>query len=299
MDKKCTKDTNSNLKYEHPSLFKFLFNLPVLILMSLFPYVISRIIINKSSKKAAFVHKNITTHAALDTLYDCGKLRIKKNNFFKNLAENIWFNLYNPGAVRNRLKLVSFFLEESIEEIIKNKKSVEIVSLASGSARAVINTVLKFQDKDKNIRFNIKLLDRNINALEISKKIVKKNNFNNNVNFEFINDKIRNFSDYYKNNKPDIVEMVGFLDYLDEEKSIKLISKIYKNLNKNGFFIVANIKNNHEKIFLDRALKWKMIYKNPKDLIIIFKKSGFKTEKINLLYEPFKIHGVAKIKKDF
>lgn len=291
-----SKSLYPDLKYERPSLSRYILNLPILITMSLSPHSISSIIIKKSNKKAAHVQKNITTHTALDTIYDTGKFNFKKFNFISEIIEYLWFNLYNSKAVRNRLKLVSMFLEESIEELIKTKKTIEIVGLASGSARAVIKTVLRFQEK--NIIFNVKLLDKSNEALEISKKIIKESNFKDNVNFQFINDRIRNFTDYYKNYSPDIVEMVGFLDYLDEEKSIKLISKIRKNLNENGFLITANIRNNHEKIFLDKALKWKMNYKDPNDFYKILYKSGFSKKNINIIYEPFKIHGVVKIKKE-
>jgi SAM-dependent methyltransferase len=288
------KDTKPNLKYENPSLFRYILNLPILLTMSLFPQSISGIIIKKSNKKAAHVYKNVTTHAALDTLYDTGKINIRKINIINELIEHLWFNLYNSKAVRNRLKLVKHLLRETITELMKTKKNIEITSLASGSARAVIEVVSEFQNK--NINFIVKLLDRNSDALKISKKIVNKNNFEN-TKFEFINDRIRNFTGYYQESKPDIIEMVGFLDYLDENKSIKLISKINKTLNQNGVLIIANINDNHEKKFLEKALKWKMNYKSPKLFYKLLLKSGFKEKNIELIYEPFEIHGVAKMKK--
>jgi len=288
-------DNDAVLQYEKNGFFRSLFNVCLSHCLQLISVSVGDFLIKKSSKKAVIVQKNVTTHIALDVLYTTG-VKFKNFYFFDEIAEHIWFNLSNPRAVRNRLKLVKKLLKQSINLKLKEeKKIINIVSLASGSARAIIETVKKFDNKT-GVTFNVKLLDRNSKALEISKKIVQKNNISNS-SFEFIVDKIRNFPNYCKGIDVDIIEMVGFLDYLDEEKGILVLNKIYDNLTIGGVFITANIRDNNERKFVEKVLRWKMVYRNPNDLSSILLKSGFNAENIVILYEPLLIHGVAIAKK--
>ena len=82
-------------------------------------------------------------------------------------------------------------------------------------------------------------------------------------------------------------------DYLDEEKGLKILTKIYKNLLPGGILITANIRLNNEKKFAEKVLKWEVIYREPKDLIDLLVKAGFNQNKITLYYEPLLVHGVV------
>jgi hypothetical protein len=91
--------------------------------------------------------------------------------------------------------------------------------------------------------------------------------------------------------------MVGVLDYLNREKAIEILREIHKNLSKNGFLITANIRKNREAIFVTKAVKWPMIYKEPKDLIDMLFNAGFKKDKTKIILEPLKTHMVAICQK--
>ncbi len=286
-------DHDSLLQYERISYFRSVFNFCLVGLLGLFPAFFSKFIIKKSGKKATKVYDNVTTHVALDTLYDTGIKFRKKSNIIKEIVENVWFNLNNPRALRNRLKLVKKLLEQSINlKINEGKKNVKILSLASGSARAVIENVKEFN----NVSFAVKLVDKNKNALEVSQEIIQRNGLSIN-DFTLINDNVRNFPNYYIDDNPDIVEMVGLLDYLDEKKCVMILSKIFNNLSPSGILVTANIRDNNEKNFLEKALKWMMVYREPDDLSRILIKAGFRPENITIIYEPLLIHGVTIAKK--
>jgi hypothetical protein len=94
---------------------------------------------------------------------------------------------------------------------------------------------------------------------------------------------------------PDILEMVGFMDYLDENKSINLLDRIFELLTKKGIFIGCNIKDNRESKFLTKVLGWPMIYKDEEYLKKIINKSSFNNSKI--IYEPLMVHGLIVCKK--
>lgn len=62
-------------------------------------------------------------------------------------------------------------------------------------------------------------------------------------------------------------------------------------------FMACNIHPNCEKIFLDWVLLWPMIYRTAKELTDVVVEGGFAPENVRLIYEPFKIHGIAVCKK--
>ena len=91
--------------------------------------------------------------------------------------------------------------------------------------------------------------------------------------------------------------MIGFLDYRPRVKAIALISRIREYLPDGGFFLTCNIHHNREKIFLDWVLLWPMIYRTDAEFADLCVEGGFAPDNVRLIYEPFKIHGIAVCKK--
>jgi SAM-dependent methyltransferase len=218
----------------------------------------------------------------------------------KGAMEYLWFKLGNPRAVRNRLKLVKKLLKETIQKRISFNagKKTSIISLGCGSARAVTETFLALYNEDKTSldNFDIKLLDKSRAAIDLSKQIIRSCQLDE-THFTFIEDKIRNFDQYLDNNGSDIIEMVGVLDYLSDEKAIEIFRKIYNNLLPGGYFITANINNNIEMAFITKTINWSMVYRKPAKLARILYEAGFDETKTRIIYEPMKIHGVAVCQK--
>jgi len=90
---------------------------------------------------------------------------------------------------------------------------------------------------------------------------------------------------------------VGFLDYRTHDKAVALVGRIRKHLPEGGTFVTCNIRRNREKIFLDWVLLWPMIYRSERDFAEVLIQGGFSTEKIDLTYEPHRIHGIAVCRK--
>lgn len=284
---------NEMFQYEYLSAGRKIFNKILTSTFLLLPHKISHHSIKKSNKSAKIVQENATTHSALDALYNSGVKYKKTEGHHKAIAEHILFNLNNAKAVRNRLKLVKKLLYSTINKRLKqNQKKINITSLASGSARAIIETIPLFPDT----HFHINLLDRSQAALDISESILKKKHFPN-VTYRLIKDNVRNFPTHTKGHKQDIIEMVGLMDYLDEEKGIKILKKIFNELSPDGFLITANIRDNNEKEFAEKIIKWKMIYREPEDLVALIKKSELNPNHTKIIYEPLCIHGVICAQK--
>jgi len=252
-------------------------------------------LVNKTTDKGREVKDKATTYYALDMMYTTYHFSSEKG-VFKGVAEYLWFKLGNPRAVRNRLKLVKRFLKEIISSI-SHKEEALIFSLGCGSARAVIESLHEIKKFGTDLKFlDVKLLDKDPQALDLSKTIISNHDLKE-CRFSFILDKIRNFPLYLESHQPDIIEMVGVLDYLPDDKAIEIFQKIYQELIPGGFFITANIRDNREADFVTKTINWRMIYREPADLMKILLVAGFDKDKIRIVYEPLKTHGIAICQK--
>jgi len=244
-----------------------------------------------SSKKAIAVYKHATTHKALEIIYSFDN----KLNFEKGILDGFftyfWQKTNNAKALRNRLKLVKKELKKAIHSF--NKRDLRILNLACGSNRAVIEVVGEHKD---NFDFEVFAVDKSISAIEDAQKLA--------FSFDIAHllkthqSTISEFLDKSKNIKFDIVEVVGFLDYVEDNKAILLFNQIYSVLTDNGIFITGNIKDNSERKFVTEVVGWpKLIFRNETDLINLLMNSKFKSSKIKIIYEPQNIHGVIICRK--
>ncbi|MDD5639344.1 MAG: class I SAM-dependent methyltransferase [Candidatus Pacebacteria bacterium] len=239
--------------------------------------------IGKSSRK---VKEYAASWKALDIVYNHPFPYTKD---IGNLVDEYYWNGLNCQALRNRRKLTKEELRNIILSI--KKQEIKIISLACGSAEVLIEIMAEL--KHKGIKIKALLVDIDEDALKRAKELAKQYDLLENIETE--KNSIYSIIEITNKFKPDIIEMIGFIDYLKQEDAIKLTEKIKKSLNPDGYFITCNINNNPEQYFLTWVINWPMIYRKPKDLMEIAIKAGFTSQRI--IYEPLKIHGILIAKK--
>jgi len=281
----------SSLDYETNNIAKKTFNV---IFIPILNYLPERFVvfIKKSNKGAKKVVENATTHMALEVLYNKG-LADKSEGPIGRLFLTLWFNINNAKAVRNRLKLVKREFKKALFAKSETKDYIHILSIASGSARAIIEVLSDPDVIDKIDRdlISVTFVDKNPRAIEYSKELSRNVP---NYNFNWVNDSAGNFFKKYGfKEKFDIIEIVGLLDYFDDEKVVQIFHSIYKNLRKGGVVIAANINHNSERKFVTKTIGWRMIYRSIKDLASLLNKAGFLFDNMDAYYEPLKIHSVV------
>jgi hypothetical protein len=221
---------------------------------------------------------------------------IYNHNFPKNLKtiggildEFYWHGL-NCQALRNRYKLVKHQLRDAISKF-DNQKEIRIASLACGSAQVVIEIIAEY--KVKNVIIKAVLMDINQEALDAAKEWAKKYGVLDQIETSRVN--ISDQDEVLDEFKPQIVEMLGFLDYVDQNEAIRFVREIYESLSEKGILITCNINPNPEQYFIKWVINWPMIYRHPEELIDVAAKAGFSDYKI--VYEPLKIHGLLIARK--
>lgn len=281
-------DQDESLNYDSANLFqRSLHNFLLLSLRVLSINFVTKIF-TKSSHDANYVRDNATSHKALEVTYNFEPQIVFRNGFLDGFFTYIWHHLYYAKATRNRLKLVKKLLKGYINEIIKTKNEINIMSLGSGSARAVLEVIEELNNK--GITFNFLGVDKNEEALKYCEDLARSMNIK--ANLILVNDKVTNIHNIIQNNNfiPDIIEMVGLLDYFTVDKSTELVSKIYSSIKSGTFFVTCNIKMNYEEHFFTKVVNWPMLYKTEKDMVNILTNGGFKKESLVVILEPLRVH---------
>ena len=235
---------------------------------------------------------NAASWKSLDIFYNYHeKIKPQLNGGFEGWVTRYWIGkIENRQAVTNRLKIVINLLVKAFGKFI-NEPEIRIVSMASGSAQAVIEAMLKCP----HLNIRAILIDVDKTALKAAKAMAEENGLGE--RFSFIRGTTKSLEKVCQEFRPHIIEMVGFLDYRPDDKAIQLISRIKSCLPSNGIFLTCNINHNRERIFLDWVLLWPMIYRNEKQFANLLLKGGFFSQNINILYEPFRIHGIGVCQK--
>ena len=221
-----------------------------------------------------------------------------------------WENIYEPGlkedaegavarlwigsmenrqAVTNRKKIVSNELTQAIQ--IVRDDTVRIFSLAGGDGQTIIKAI------EKSGKRNIKvlLLDPDREALRAAQKNAENAGL---ADLFIIKRGLASMAKRMaKDFQPHIFDVVGLLDYLDDNKVVEVVEIAKESLCSGGTLITCNIINNKERTFLENVLLWFMIYREPEEFGQLLLSGGFQEEKIKIILEPFRIHAIAVCQK--
>ncbi len=269
-------------------------------LMPILNHIPSQIrpLLKKTHQTAKKVIETATTHEAIEVFYSREGTRAHKN-IIQRFFYSIWFNTKNPMAVRNRLLVTEREIKRAVRFQIKKGKPVRILSIASGSSRAIVESVHELANEYPVLRENLSItfLDKNQDANTYSKNIAEKTGWIH-QHARWITDKATNIKDYFnEQNKPNIIEMVGLLDYFHDDRIARIFAMINDHLCDDGVLITANISNNNERPFVTNVVGWEMIYREPEDLIKLAEMAGFASNKITVYREPLGIHFILVAQK--
>ena len=240
------------------------------------------------SRPCRDIKENAGSWRALDIIYNF--------HFGQHRISDYWIGMINAQAVRNRLRLVRRELIKAmrVQAQKEGEKEIRLLSIASGSAQAVIEAIAEV--KKEGIRVQATLLDLDPTALDYSRKLAKKYSLTD-TDIAFVRGTTRNLEEAMKGKRPHIVEMIGFLDYRPYTKAVDLIRRIYHLLMPGGKLLTANICPNFEKYFMKWVINWSMIYREPRELGEILVAGGFNPKDLQIICEPLQLHAVAICKR--
>ena len=242
------------------------------------------------SRNSRRVREGAARWKALDAVYNFAEPAGVVN--LVRRVDKFWMGIRNAQAVRNRLKIARRELASAIERTAaRTGRPVRLLSLAAGSAQGVIESVAEF--RKMGIEMDVLLIDQGPTALAHARELAVKHEVHDAImtqegNVLFFDRLIGGFA-------PDIVEMLGLLDYLRTGTAILLIKKIMKRLSIGGYFFTCHVHPNSERYFLERVVDWLMIYRTVDEfegLLSVEEDVG-----LRLVTEPHGIHTIAVMER--
>ena len=270
-----TIDYDETLRYEVTPPIRKAVNFVLVPVLNSLPTGMRKYL-KKSHKAGKEIIEHATTHKALEILYGHGSAKAK-GNVVQNILNSVWLSTNNAQAVRNRLRLVKREIKNEMIGLAGDGREIKIASIASGSARAITESIAEIS-LDKGVRISVTFVDKNPSAIEYSQKLSVGHSHRD--SFQWVNDTAGDFfRTQVTDGKFNIIEMVGLMDYFEDEKAVELFKLIRNSLIGDGMFITANIGDNSEREFIDRVLGWKMIYRSAQEFSALVERAGFARRK--------------------
>lgn len=244
------------------------------------------------------ISNDAASHKALETMY-VGPSRSGIVETGDNLSWARLFieNIHNSMAVRNRLRIVeSEFGRFMGGRLTEGFQETKVLSIAAGSSRGIMEELAELNGRGHD-KIKLRMVDINREALKDGRKLVAELGIGEAV--EFIRAHVFSFKRYLENGyQPDFVEIVGLLDYLDDDQVIKLLAQVRNHLSEGGEVLYSNIAPNDEEEFTHRIVGWpRMQYRGSQDVLRVATVAGFTADKLRLISEPLGIYNVVSAKK--
>lgn len=203
-----------------------------------------------------------------------------------------WTVLDNARSVWNRLLLVKQELRQAVLRVAAQKGSINLLSIGSGSARPVLEVIASLEQE---VPIESMLLDQDPQATEFSKKLAQRFNLNHT---SWVTGEFFRLEQHCRSFHPDVIELVGLLDYLDSRRAAIFLKKVFRVLEPGGTLITGNIAPNLERPYVEKGVKWPpMVYRTEEDLKGLLLEAGFAENNIRIQREPLGIHMVATVRK--
>lgn len=199
-----------------------------------------------------------------------------------------WFYLNCPNAqgVRNRYRQVC--------ELYKETDGGKTLSIACGSAQPLLHAVVEMLEVGQGKDIQVILTDTSKDSLKLAERKVNQAGIEDITSY--VQDSFQNLPKLFGNEKFDVIEACGIIDYLPDRIAIKMLRDSFSLLRKGGRIIVSNMN----EIFpsadiLRRVYNWELIYRTPEQFSRLIQKAG--GQNIKVYIEPWKIHSVATATK--
>lgn len=208
-----------------------------------------------------------------------------------------WFECYSSArAVRERKTSTVRLLSDNIKSrlAISPGTPIELVSIASGSARCIIETL---EQKPKEVDVKTRVLDWDKEAIAYSRELAKASRVDGQIE-TIVGDVIR-IEKCLAGRPIDIAEAVGIMDYFTDKISIFFLRQIHELLKPGGVVIVSNIMPIQEREFVHTAVGWRhMYYREAEEFARLFLEAGFKAERCKIHQIPLGDYYIIEAQKD-
>ena len=263
------------------------------------PEHMSSMLYDKYSGINKFIRVKAATSHALEMhyTYDEHVQNCHMDSVITRYMSDLWMkHSASSRAIRNRYAVVVQLLMEVCVDMMEKYGEVQIFSLASGSARAVVDALKAVHICYPHNRIAVLLVDFDPTALKKARADIERDapfveftaKVGNVYRLEKITSRVEEFA-------PNIIEMIGFLDYIDDHQAPRILRRLYDF--EPDHFMTCNVIPTLEAIALHAVVMWpRMVYRTTQELSMTLSAGGFCNA--DIYAEPYHIHAVAHWHKE-
>lgn len=206
-----------------------------------------------------------------------------------DIFDNFLLASPNAQAVRNRRKIALAEICRSALALRKSK--VRMFAIAAGSAQSELEAMKLL--REQGVQMECLMIDKEQHACDYAVRMAGQLGLADQFRAERALAGDKTFWRLVREFQPDMVEMLGLLDYMDDCFAAKLIGKLRRLLPPGGTFLTCNVCPNPERHFLKHVIDWDMRYRTGNDLRELMLASGFEECGVRVMHEPLGIHALA------
>ncbi len=207
------------------------------------------------------------------------------------------FCLNRPGsrAIHGRRQLLKQEIERKSKELSSEGRTVKIMNLACGPNRELFDFLA---DCEYSEMIEALCVDIDAEALQYTNQHV--NIFPHRASIRLMSENVIKWAlgrAKQQLGKLDIIYSAGLCDYLDEKLFRALVTQCYNHMNPGGMLLLGNFTMYPDRLFMDKLLKWELIYRDEEDLKEIFAPTPF-GDNIQIIAERENVNLFAMAHKD-
>ncbi|BHH82030.1 hypothetical protein LA52FAK_03190 [Desulforhopalus sp. 52FAK] len=185
------------------------------------------------------------------------------------------FCLERPGslAIHGRRRLIKEQLTRISNELHGRGERTSIMNLACGPNRELFDFIAECDHSDT---VDALCVDIDAEALQYTNQHV--NIFPHMASIRLMSENVIKWSlgrASHQMGEMDIIYSAGLCDYLDTRLFRALVTRCYNHLKPGGSLLLGNFTSYPDSLFLDKILKWELIYRDAEDLKELFAPTPF------------------------
>ena len=194
-------------------------------------------------------------------------------------------------AIRGRRRLLADQLTRLTAPLARQGNQISIMNLACGPNRELFDFLSRCE---YGSLIKALCVDIDAEALEYTNKNV--DTFFHGADIKLMQENVIKWSlgrVKQRIEKQDIIYSAGLCDYLEDRLFKKLITRCYHHLKPGGTLILGNFDFHEDAVFMDRILRWRLIYRNRDQLAALFADTPFGTATILSEEEQINLFALA------
>lgn len=211
-------------------------------------------------------------------------------------------NIHHSMAVRNRARLVAkIFSREMRERLVPGEERIEVLGVAAGSSRAILEAKAQLPARVQD-NVGITIVDQDERVGPYAFQVAAELDISRKMTVKTLN-VLRHRGKYLISGyHPDIVEIVGLFDYLNDRQILFILGPIIESMKTGSVALVSNMNARDDKAFqIEERFRmevvgWQELYNRNADHLMSLVASAGPVD-IKLIPEPLGMYNLVQLTK--